>query len=439
MAFPFAVEGMLHGIECKERELNESRAELRGIESGREEIARSIEEKKKRLGESGDLRERLGKLESGIGEMRKRLDGMNSDIQGSRDRISSLNTEIRMADESIKELGGLGARCPVCESPVTEKKKAGLLESREKKREELGERVSELAAELREKDEARKGLESELGDKELERERVSSMIEEAGALGELEKRKDAYDKRGAALGKSIRELESLLGKEDIKGIQSRLRESVAGEKEAETRLLGLGERIADRQGMLKDMKERKDMLERYMEDSRLNEEVGGDLDRFRDALMATQNQLREEFLKTVNSIMGSIWGELYPYGDFEGIRIAVENGDYLLQLKGAGGWASVEGAVSGGERSMACLALRVAFSLAFVPNLKWLILDEPTHNLDSNAIEHFSGILRERMGNLVDQVFIITHEEKISEGASGSVYKLERNKEANGPTVLAEG
>jgi DNA repair exonuclease SbcCD ATPase subunit len=97
----------------------------------------------------------------------------------------------------------------------------------------------------------------------------------------------------------------------------------------------------------------------------------------------------------------------------------------------------VDGIASGGERSMACLALRIAFSKAFIPNLKWLILDEPTHNLDSNAIEQFSQILREKIDQFVDQVFLITHEERISEavgGSSGSLHHLERDKEANEPT-----
>jgi DNA repair exonuclease SbcCD ATPase subunit len=135
--------------------------------------------------------------------------------------------------------------------------------------------------------------------------------------------------------------------------------------------------------------------------------------------------------------MNKIWGELYPYPDFSEIRLMIDK-DYVLQLKGSRGWVSVEGIVSGGERSLASLALRIAFSLAFTPNLRWMILDEPTHNLDANAIQHFGDILRDKLGYFAEQVFLITHEEKLSDSIGGSVYKLERDKENDGVTKVLE-
>ena len=118
-----------------------------------------------------------------------------------------------------------------------------------------------------------------------------------------------------------------------------------------------------------------------------------------------------------------------------GVRLAIDK-DYVLQVKGSEGWVSVDGIASGGERSIACLALRIAFSMALVPNRKWLILDEPTHNLDLNAIHQFTSVLREKINRFVEQVFLITHEERVSEGVMGSLYKLERNKEINEPTKI---
>jgi exonuclease SbcC len=93
----------------------------------------------------------------------------------------------------------------------------------------------------------------------------------------------------------------------------------------------------------------------------------------------------------------------------------------------------VDGMASGGERSMASLALRIAFSHAFIPNLRWLILDEPTHNLDTASIEQLSRTLKERMGSFAEQVFLITHEERICDSLD-SFYRLERDKSSNEPT-----
>jgi len=173
---------------------------------------------------------------------------------------------------------------------------------------------------------------------------------------------------------------------------------------------------------------------KYVEETKTYERVIESLESFVSVLRVTQDQLRDEFLKTVNYIMNHIWSELYPYGDFSEIRILVEK-DYVLQLKGRRGWVNVD-LVSGGERSLASLALRVAFSLAFTPNLRWLILDEPTHNLDVNAIEHFGRVLRDRMENIIDQVFLITHEERLSDYITGSIYRLERDKEMDGVTKV---
>jgi energy-coupling factor transport system ATP-binding protein len=86
--------------------------------------------------------------------------------------------------------------------------------------------------------------------------------------------------------------------------------------------------------------------------------------------------------------------------------------------------------LSGGERKRVALAS----VLAWDPGT--LILDEPTHNLDSNAISQFIDVLREKMPAFAEQVFLITHDERISEGVQGILYKLERNKNEDGATVV---
>ncbi|HDD72699.1 MAG TPA: hypothetical protein ENG00_01250 [Candidatus Aenigmarchaeota archaeon] len=206
-------------------------------------------------------------------------------------------------------------------------------------------------------------------------------------------------------------------------------------REAQAMLSGILEKISDRTKTLSDTEKRLGLLKKYREEVKTSEAVIVLLNQFSEAVSMTQNQLREEFLKVVNYIMNEIWTDLYPYEDFQGIRLVVDR-DYILQLRESGGWVNVEGMVSGGERSIASLALRIAFSMAFIPNLKWLILDEPTHNLDSNAIERLAEVFREKIQAFADQVFIITHDERLAEGVTGSVHKLEREKESNGPTKV---
>jgi exonuclease SbcC len=443
-----SAEQGLESVEGKESELNESRQEIQGIRSGLSEVEKNIETKKKRLEEFGGvdgIAEKTGQLDTDIEKLKHDSTDANSAMLKARDEITSINTEIKLITDSITELEGVEAKCHVCDSPMTDEKKKGLLESRKGKEKELSDRTSALAASAEEHNQTKAKLDGELRDKELEKERLSSVSGEADAIREMEARKDAYIKREAVLAGRISELEKALKETDISALRQKLRDIAARESEAATKLGGINNRISDKQDILKHLVEKKDILDRYKEEIKQDTNITEMLGNFVKVLRMTQEQLREEFLKTVNGIMSEIWNELYPYGDFSSIRLSIEGGDYILQLKettpgeasGEESWISVDGIASGGERSMACLALRIAFSKAFIPNLKWLILDEPTHNLDSNAIEQFSQILREKIDQFVDQVFLITHEERISEavgGSSGSLHHLERDKEANEPT-----
>ena len=137
--------------------------------------------------------------------------------------------------------------------------------------------------------------------------------------------------------------------------------------------------------------------------------------------------------------MSVIWTNLYPYKDFISISLNIDEGDYVLQLQERSGkWINVEGIASGGERSLAALALRIAFSLTLAPQLKVLILDEPTHNLDAKAVEELARVLRESVSEFLDQVFIITHDERLEEAVTGKVYRFERDKEKDDFTKVVE-
>ena len=125
---------------------------------------------------------------------------------------------------------------------------------------------------------------------------------------------------------------------------------------------------------------------------------------------------------------------LTPYSNFFSIKIEPKE-NYSVQVLTSNGWVDIESA-SGGERSIAILALRIAFSLAFTENLRWLILDEPTHNLDDLSIKKFSEFLRERIGDMIEQVFIITHEKELVDTLSGRIYEFNRNKDIDEPTKV---
>ncbi|MCL5089789.1 MAG: hypothetical protein M1382_01295, partial [Candidatus Marsarchaeota archaeon] len=91
----------------------------------------------------------------------------------------------------------------------------------------------------------------------------------------------------------------------------------------------------------------------------------------------------------------------------------------------------------GGERSTACLTMRIALAMVIIPNLKWIILDEPTHNIDSNGINNLIEVMGNNLPKIVEQIFIITHDETLKQINDAAVFLLERDKSVYGESVVS--
>lgn len=155
-----------------------------------------------------------------------------------------------------------------------------------------------------------------------------------------------------------------------------------------------------------------------------------------NALISTQQQLREWVLEAVNLALQELWPQVYPYRDYVLAKLVADENDYVLRVQERlGNWVDVESSLSGGERSAAALTLRMAIAFVLTRQLSWMILDEPTHNLDVKSVSMLSDMLRERLPGLVDQIFVITHNPEIEKSATGSLYLLQREKNEDGMTV----
>ncbi len=156
---------------------------------------------------------------------------------------------------------------------------------------------------------------------------------------------------------------------------------------------------------------------------------------YKNALLETQFALRTELTEAINAAMAEIWHIFYPYRDYSAVRLNVSDRDYELEVFD-GEWKKLESVASGGERACAALALRVALSMVLTPNLSMLILDEPTHNLDKEAVELLSQTLQFKVPEVVEQTFVITHDEALMGSEFASSYKLVRDKAGFGATSV---
>ncbi len=154
-----------------------------------------------------------------------------------------------------------------------------------------------------------------------------------------------------------------------------------------------------------------------------------DLSYFLKAIDNSQLQLRKVLIDNINQALTIIWPKVYPYKDYLSARLNADN-DYILEvLTLKNDWIRVEGLLSGGERACASLSIRMAISLILTKKLGLLILDEPTHNLDEKSVEALSNILEEELPDLVDQIFIVTHDNKLLETINATKFIIERDKE----------
>ncbi|MFA6035777.1 MAG: SMC family ATPase [Candidatus Micrarchaeia archaeon] len=477
-----------------EKEASALRLELAGIEKELAHSEKLRTDASMHLGTVRAKAEDLAKVQKKNDELQKKLasltsgktaDALKADHSSSRNALEKLRTALAEAEASItsiedseKSLAKAGAACPVCEAPLDEGKKRSLMEKRRhevvKARDTAVSLKSDLSsksktlAELEER--IARALELQAGISKLDDAEFKRLHAEAERLGaELEKQKKvedslkearaASDKKSRLLEQSMRtvhelserrerlklaekELEKLSAEvsslafkeEEVHKAQASLREC---EKEMSALNANLGNWTVQLSKCNQQLADLRSRLEEAEKSSKLVSQWGAkvqELEIFNNAIVDVQASLRTELIDAINSAMNSVWRTLYPYGDYSQIRLSAGEAGYELELGDGERWLVAEGAASGGERACACLALRIAFARVLVPNLSWLILDEPTHNLDAEAVRTLALALRDDIPSIVKQVFVITHEEGLKEAASGRLYLLDRDKKGNAAT-----
>lgn len=386
--------------------------------------------------------EHLGKELQRLREALSIADRHLREAEAARLDAEKIKQRLELATEEAKrqiaQLEAMGATCPLCKQPISE-------EHRKQHASKLHIHVEELQVQITEAEksvaESASRVEEKSIFKETMREEISRVDKEAALAEQIRSKRTLLEQQRKVLEEARQRKEQL--KSELEGVsmeekQTLLRALSAALAELRAELRGLEATLRDRAAELSRLEERKMLFDKHREQIKRMEALTEDLRKFYAALEQTQLTLRREFVEAVNVTMSSLWDTLYPYEDYIDVRLGVEEGDYVLQLKeNGGGWVPVEGVASGGERTTALLALRMAFALVLAPNLRWLVLDEPTHNLDANAVEQLAEVLRDHIGEYVDQVFLITHDEKLENAVTGYLYKLEREREKNEPTRVA--
>jgi len=445
-------------------------AKARAASEARIRLSKAREEQKDAL--DGKSQEELESLQK---ELEKSLLSLESERR-------SLEREAAERSESVGKLKPGTSQCPFCFSSIEGDALAHIKAEQEKLLSKTKARLAELPSLLSAKKKENEALSSSIRNLSILSERIKMLEKEARDDPTLQEQKKAIEnqltsdrKEQASLQENqeklakemeasraqATELKSLLMKkaehERISEHLTQVKESLSqisfDEKSfeesrtaAEKARIEAERSLSARDSMQKEMKLLSDMLKLVQKDISSLRKIKGELDSiialeeqlilYRSALLETQTSLRLSLADAINTAMNEIWGIFYPYKNYASLKLGVTDKDYLFEVDDGNGWRSLETIASGGERACAALALRIAMAVVLTPKLGWLILDEPTHNLDREAVELLSTALQTRVPEVVKQTFVITHDETFMGSEFASSYRLKRDKENNGQTVV---
>jgi len=279
------------------------------------------------------------------------------------------------------------------------------------------------------------------------KEAKKDIMEMVGRLSDLENElKDI--RRNIAIGKEILESER-----EVAEIERKSKELEYSEEEyarAESEYRRIGNELERQKGILekadseirissameKELGSFMERLDSYRERRERVESAIQEISVFRETLNQMQLVLRNNIVEDINVGINGVWAYAYPYNDYGKIRIIGDMESYNFEVFANGEWKDISTIASGGEKTMFAIALRITLAMVLAPQLSWVILDEPTHNLDENGIEKLNSLMAERLPEIIDQFIIVTHDGKMASLENGNIFSFHREKSGNDATSL---
>ena len=484
------IDAELAESSSKEHKLSESSAKIKKDEI---ELQKSLAVLHERMDLNTKKIEEKRRIEKDIGngaveELYAKLKECSERMEKAIAEAASGSSRAEELKELITELNRHKGVCPVCERKLEDELRERLLKKNNEELERLKGRLEVLKRETKRDQDEKETIESQI--KRLEK--LSGRLEE---YKDVEHLVESDRKMVEPMIKKVRDTEELLKKNEseLDGVRDRIRElrskhetlkrKAELEKEIAAVEKDLGKRLEEHKSMKIDqdsvdalqdrfnsrnseyqkvlaiiqesskslktlkqqLKDRTDQLNGLIEIEkriRARRDQEDLLIKFKGAIIETEGLLRNRLVSSINSILDNLWPWLYPYGDYIGVKLNAYNDDYSLEagitIDGKEQWVAVDSVASGGERSIASLAMRIALGMTIVPNLKWIILDEPTHNLDSAGIGKLISVLGEKLPGIVEQIFIITHDESLKGISHANVIGFERDKNNSGSTAIMQ-
>ncbi|MEM0243354.1 MAG: SMC family ATPase [Candidatus Aenigmatarchaeota archaeon] len=458
------------------------------LKEEKESLSKKLLEHKQLMERKAQIEKKLNELsniEKDFEEVNNLIEEDKVKLRNLDSKLIGLRLELEKEKKLVEILSEKFSLCPICESEIGDEKRERILK---KHKEIISECIKNIEAiedeietiekniEINEKKKenlsklffSKKSLEEELKSiSDLKEEIIEEFSKKIAELeNEIKKReeiinlkreeiialeyskKDKISKKDKLNKKFLLEKEIETLSEDLKKLNDRLSYLTSNEnykklkehenelKRLEIYLEKINSEIQNNKKMIDLLAERKREIEKRIEirekmkkEKEYLERVINDLSILEICVKETQLIVRSSLIDAINYYLSMYWRKIYPYQDYIDARFIATEDDYILQVKDSlGRWVELDKVASGGERTLAAICLRIAFSKVLNPILNIIIFDEPTHNLDEEAIIKFAKIINESFAEIFNQVFIITHDERFKSLVSGNIIKVERNK-----------
>ena len=422
--------------------------------------------------------EQLFKSDIDLEELEKNIELQNNKINNYKEELIKNNSELTTLNKAIIELTNGFAKCPVCDSELTKEQISKKLIEKKENKEKTTNNINDLKRNILKINTELKKLEltkEKLNNNKLVLEKINTNKQEINKhreilneiktkISKLEKTKDLskFEQEINELNNKLTKIkeykEKLKNKKEESNklieFENKFKENKFNEDEyinfiSENKNLELKlNQMSTQQKLYSEIiQENKKNIENYnIQNNKyllVSEKIKKlnfkkqDITYFLKAIETSQFQLRKVLIDKINSALELIWNKIYPYGDYVSARMKASN-DYILEVKTKENeWIRVEGLLSGGERTCAALSIRIAIALTLTDKLGLLILDEPTNNLDEKSVDSLSSIIDKQLPELVDQIFIITHDSQLllkTENTNKIV--IERDKDNDGVSII---
>ncbi len=314
-------------------------------------------------------------MEKTLNNMEKELKELNQLLEDNKKNINSLNTSIEDHRQKVEEINNI-INQKLDDEELLKNEQQQLIEIERKldRKKEIEAKVDKYKEELKNKEAY-----------------LTALLQELERLKNIDQEFLNVNSELSSLRSSIENI--IVTIEQIKS--------------------SINARIRDKKELLPYLEE----LEQGEKNLELKRALWKDLDEINSKMKDLMVKSRARLIDVLNMNLEKYWNSLY-YGKIYGDpKIVVNEEGYELTIKTGDKLVSVD-RMSGGEKTVYALAMRLGILDIISKKLRVIILDEPTHNLDDLSIDNLIDNINKLAMESIDQFIIITHDDRLKLGVN---------------------